>query len=97
MKSKKVLLKNQIQDWVRMCLREAKRRHGDPGVIILDNVSCHSGIEEILLETEFNDFWIFRLGLYSPMFNPIEQIWSTLKAVSKELWQKKLKKFWEIQ
>ena len=47
--------------------------------MVVDNAPCHSNIEEVLSEEEF-----LRLGPYSPMFNPIEQAWSLIKAYAKQ-------------
>ena len=49
-------------------------------MVILDNAPCHSRIVEILLEKEFKDHKFLRLAPYSPMFNPIEHVWSVVKA-----------------
>ena len=48
--------------------------------MVVDNAACHSNIEEVFSEEEF-------LGCevqYSPMFNPIEQVWSLIKAYIKQ-------------
>ena len=51
-----------------------------PVVIVIDNAPCHLRIEEILNEEEFKRNKILRLAPYSPMLNPIEQVWSVVKA-----------------
>ena len=48
-------------------------------VIVLDNAPCHSHIEEVLAD-EFRRNHVLRLAPYSPMLNPIENIWSVVKA-----------------
>ena len=50
----------------------------------VDNAPCHSNIEEVFSEEEFLGCEVLRLGPYSPMFNPIEQIWSLIKAYIKQ-------------
>lgn len=46
-------------------------------VVIMDNAPAHSRMEEV---AEDRGFTILRLGPYSPMLNPIENIWSVVKA-----------------
>ena len=48
-------------------------------VIVCDNAPCHSNIEVMLAENEFNGARIIRLGPYSPQLNPIEAVWSFTK------------------
>ena len=49
-------------------------------VIVCDNAPCHSNIEVLLLERGYVGARIIRLGPYSPQLNPIESVWSTVKA-----------------
>ena len=51
-----------------------------PVVIVIDSAPYHSRIEEILNEEEFKRNKILRLAPYNPMLNPIEQVWSVVKA-----------------
>ena len=51
--------------------------------MVVDNAPCHSNIEEVFSE-EFLGCEVLRLGPYSPMFNPIEQVWSLIKAYVKQ-------------
>ena len=44
-------------------------------VMITDNAPCHSSIEEIFQENEFDIHRLLRLGPYSPMLNAIEYTW----------------------
>ena len=53
--------------------------------MVVDNAPCHSNIEEVFSEEEFLGCEVLRLGPYSPMFNPIEQVWFLIKAYVKEL------------
>ncbi len=55
-------------------------KHGSFVVIVIDNIPCHSVMEEILNEEEFIGSRVLRLSHYSPMFNPIENIWSILRS-----------------
>ena len=52
--------------------------------MVVDNAPCHSNIEEVFSEEEFLGCEALRLGPYSPMFNPIEQVWSLIKAYVKQ-------------
>ena len=52
--------------------------------MVVDNAPCHSNIEEVFSEEEFLGCEVLRLGPYSPMFNPIEQLWSLIKAYVKQ-------------
>ena len=66
--------------WMRTCLRIAMEKHGGPIVLVIDNAPCHSNIEAELLKEDLADCKVLRLGRYSPMFNPIENIWSVMKS-----------------
>ena len=52
--------------------------------MVVDNAPCHSNIEEVFSEEEFLGCEVLWLGLYSPMFNPIEQVWSFIKVYVKQ-------------
>ena len=52
--------------------------------MVIDNAPCHSNIEEVFSEEEFLGCEVLRLGPYRPMFNPIEQVWSLIKAYIKQ-------------
>jgi len=67
-------------EWFKTCLRKANEIYKSEVVIVIDNAPCHSKIEEILDEEEFKLNKMLRLGPYSPMLNPIENIWSQVKA-----------------
>ena len=66
------------------CLRAAKRQYRGPVVMVVDNAPCHSNIEEVFSEKEFLGCEMLRFGPCSPMFNPIEQVWSLIKAYVKQ-------------
>ena len=72
--------KENAAEWVKTCLRVAISKHGGPVVLVVDNAPCHSQVEEVLQEREFRNCKILRLGPYSSMFNPIENIWSIVKS-----------------
>ena len=68
---------------MRTCLREAIRKLGTKVVMIIDNAPCHSQLESVFQETEFKEHILLRLGLYSPMFIAMENVWSSAKTTSK--------------
>ena len=76
--------KESAQSWMRECLRVVKRQYGGPVVMVVDNAPCHSNIEEVFSEEEFLGCEVLKLAPYSPMFNPIEQVWSLIKAYVKQ-------------
>ena len=76
--------KESSQSCMRECLRAAKRQYGGPVVMVVDNTPFHSNIEEVFSEEEFLGCEVLRMGPYSPMFNPIEQVWSLIKAYVKQ-------------
>lgn len=69
--------------WVKECLRKAHSIYNSSVVLVLDNAPCHNGIEIVTQDPEFKDDKILRLGPYSPMLNPIEHVWSKVKAYVK--------------
>ncbi|POM65440.1 LOW QUALITY PROTEIN: hypothetical protein PHPALM_18844 [Phytophthora palmivora] len=52
-------------------------------VLVLDNAPCHCRDELVYEETEFLDATLPSLGPYSPMLNPIENVFSTFKTAVK--------------
>ena len=64
--------------------KAAKRQDAGPVVMVADNAPCPSNIEEVFSEEEFLGCEVLKLGPYSPMFNPIEQVWSLIKAHAKQ-------------
>ncbi|KAF0704534.1 hypothetical protein AaE_014878 [Aphanomyces astaci] len=68
--------------WLRDMLRAATQHFGrlDDIVVIADNAPCHSRLEQVFEEAEFDSATLLRLSSYSPMFNPIENLWSEFKA-----------------
>ena len=77
--------KENAQKWIKTCLRKAVKVHGGPVVLIVDNAPCHSGVEKVFQIKEFNQCRILRLAPYSPMFNPIENIWFIVKSKVRNL------------
>ncbi|KAG2884865.1 hypothetical protein PC129_g23429 [Phytophthora cactorum] len=49
-------------------------------VLVIDNAPCHCRAESVFEEEEFLDATLLRLGPYSPMLNPIENVFSMFKA-----------------
>ena len=79
--------KELAQEWMRQCLRNAINMHGGMSIcMVIDNAPCHSKMEEVFEEEEFQGSKLLRLSPYSQMLNPIENIWSVVKAkVKREL------------
>jgi len=57
--------------------------------MVLDNDPCHGGIKENLREN-YPQVKLLRLGPYSPMLNPIEHVWSQVKAHIKRNLQERI-------
>lgn len=73
-------------EWIKVCLRAAMSKHGGPVVMVMDNAPCHSNVEELLVEDDLKDCKILKMSPYSPMLNPIENVWSVIKSeVKREL------------
>lgn len=71
------------KDWVVDMLQNLPPGvRADSVVLVCDNAPCHSRLEEC--ENEFPGFTICRLGPYSPQLNPVESIWSKMKAEVKQ-------------
>jgi transposase len=68
--------------WVRRCLQAAiaSGHQAADIVLVIDNAPAHSKIEQVLDEEEFHGGVVLRLAPYSPMLNPIEHVWSAVKA-----------------
>ncbi|KAG6946641.1 hypothetical protein JG688_00015939, partial [Phytophthora aleatoria] len=49
-------------------------------VVVLDNAPCHASAEAVFAEPEFQDATLQRLRPYSPMLNPIENVFSAFKS-----------------
>ncbi|OQR84332.1 hypothetical protein THRCLA_23085 [Thraustotheca clavata] len=54
-------------------------------VIVLDNAPVHRGIEIVLEYCNYGSPTLLRLGPYSPMLNPIENVFSTFKTQEKSI------------
>lgn len=66
-------------DWMERMVTEVNERGVplDQIVVVCDNAPVHSRFETVAEELGFT---LLRLGPYSPMLNPIENIWSVVKA-----------------
>ena len=72
---------NQLaNEYIRRLLRSAKINYGGDVCLVIDNAPCHSRVEQLLDEEEFSGCLIKRLAPYSPMLNPIEHLWSSVKS-----------------
>lgn len=66
--------------WVREMIRvtqDQRQITADEIVLVCDNAPVHSRLE---LVAEDMGFHLLRLGPYSPMLSPIENLWSVVKA-----------------
>ncbi|POM73403.1 Hypothetical protein PHPALM_9751 [Phytophthora palmivora] len=52
----------------------------DEVVVVLDNAPCHTDAEDVFDEEEFEDAEVLKLRPYSPMLNPIENVFSVYKS-----------------
>lgn len=71
-------------EWIQRLLEQwvTGGNHLNDLVIICDNAPCHARLENSLAGT---GVILLRLSPYSPMLNPIETIWSKIKAVVKSV------------
>lgn len=76
--------KDDCKDWLRRMLR-ASGQAMERLAVVCDNAPCHTGLEEVMDEEEFLGASLIRLGPYSAPLNPIEEVWSVMKASMKRL------------
>jgi transposase len=74
---------DQACEWMRQCLRVCERKFEGHVIMEIDNASCHSQLESVFRETEFQGNVPLRLPPYGPMFNPMQNVWSVAKSVIK--------------
>nr|CAI5841804.1 unnamed protein product [Callosobruchus analis] len=72
--SANIWITNLLQRW-----QDMGNEVGDL-VIVCDNAPCHARFEGVINNTEAT---LLRLGPYSPMLNPLENIWSKIKTYVK--------------
>eukprot|EP00644_Phytophthora_capsici_P017780 jgi/Phyca11/131073/e_gw1.100.103.1 len=67
------------------CMLRAQAAHADLTnvVVVLDNTPCYNRAETVFEEEEFAQVDCLRLGLYSPMLNGIENVFSVYKTAVK--------------
>ena len=71
-------------EFIRRCMRSANQYfEGQSILLIIDNAPCHTRAEEVFQEQEFSTNYLLRLGPYSPMLNPIENLWAEIKSNAK--------------
>ena len=71
--------KEDCQEWMRSMLRAAHFPMENI-LVVCDNAPCHTGLETVLEEVEFQGAQLLRMGPYSAPLNPIGEVWSALKA-----------------
>lgn len=67
-------------------MREVLRRcpeNPEELVVVCDNAPVHTALERVFEEEEFAGARLLRLAPYSAPLNPIEMVWSAVKAVIK--------------
>lgn len=70
--------------WVRTLLERMREQYDVRSIVLVcDNAPCHSGLEAVFQEPAFEGAQILRLAPYSPMLNPIENVWSVVKTTVK--------------
>eukprot|EP00644_Phytophthora_capsici_P003903 jgi/Phyca11/108254/e_gw1.15.759.1 len=69
-------------EFIRATLR--KFENLDNVVLVLGNAPCHARAEHVFEEPEFAGATLLRLGPYSPMLNPIENVFSAFKSAVKD-------------
>uniref|UniRef100_H3GWH0 Tc1-like transposase DDE domain-containing protein n=1 Tax=Phytophthora ramorum TaxID=164328 RepID=H3GWH0_PHYRM len=71
-------------EFIRRFLRRIKTSTPlDEVVLVLDNAPCHTNAKDVFAEEEFQDAEMLKLGPYSPMLNPIENVFSVYKSAVK--------------
>ena len=59
-------------------------------IVVCDNVPCHSTLEQVMEEEEFEGARLLRLGPYSAPLNQIEEEWTVLKEHRKSALAQKM-------
>ena len=76
--------KDKCSAWVRSLLNDVRGTISlNRVVLICDNAPCHAGLDDLFRECPYREATLLRLGPYSPMLNPIEGVWSVVKAAVK--------------
>lgn len=74
------------KEWLHRLINSLNERLGwaeEDMVFVFDNARCHVGFDRLIAErasTGLPNPHLLRLGPYSPMLNPIENVWSAVKA-----------------
>lgn len=67
--------------WLRTVMDKLKERIPTSSIVmVIDNAPCHSRLECLFTESEYEGASLLRLAPYSPMLNPIEHVWSMVKS-----------------
>ena len=74
--------KDDCAEWLREVLRRCPESPEEI-LVVCDNAPVHSDLERIFDEDEFTGARLLRLAPYSAPLNPIEIVWSSVKAVMK--------------
>ena len=69
------------KQWLRTVLDSMKSKTIMSNIVIVcDDAPCHTSLKEVMLEEPYIGGRILRLAPYSPMLNPIENVWSVVKS-----------------
>lgn len=67
--------------WFRTLLDQLKTTTATSAIVVIcDNAPCHTHLESVFMEEDYAGGKLLRLAPYSPMLNPIESVWSSVKA-----------------
>lgn len=73
------------KQWIRSLLNHLKVTTPIAQLtVVCDNAPCHSALEDVFHEEEYQGSRLLRLAPYSPMLNPIESAWSVVKSKVKQ-------------
>ncbi|CAH8558946.1 unnamed protein product [Dicrocoelium dendriticum] len=76
--------KQRCAQWLRRVLDTNGTGFVERCILICDNAPCHTHLEHVFLEEPYRSGRLLRLAPYSPALNPIEGIWSIIKAHVKQ-------------
>lgn len=71
--------KEESREWARQMLRAVHEPYENV-LVVCDNAPCHAGLEDVFQEEEFRGAQLLRMAPYSAPLNPIEEVWSVIKA-----------------
>ena len=88
-----ILVVEEHKEFMVDLIEHTRTVFGEPVVMVIDNAPCHSNLQSVFREPEFfsRQNVLLRVAPNSPMYNPMENVWSLAKAKVKrslaEKWQ----------